>query len=245
MSDWKPKRFWQKATATKGDDGYAVLLDTRPVRTPAKAVLTVPTKAMADAIAVEWDAQEKQIDPRTMPVTRSANAAIDKVRPQRADVVAMLAEYGDSDLLCYRAAGPEALVTRQAENWDPVLDWAANDLDARLFVGQGVMHVPQTSLALENLTAQLHAFDEFALAGVHDLVAISGSLVLALAVTKGALPVEDAWLLSRIDEHWQIEQWGEDEEAAAHEKTKRDAFYHAATFYGLSRSEPNGLKLSR
>jgi len=236
MSDWKPKRFWKTATASPVEAGFAVLLDARPVRTPAKALLQVPTLAMAEAIASEWDAQEKLVDPRTMPVTRGANAAIDKVRTQRHEVIALLAEYGDSDLLCYRAAGPEALIARQAAGWDPVLDWAAKTLNARLFVGEGVMHVPQTALALENLTAELALFDEFAIAAAHDLISISGSLVLALAVTKSALSPDEAWLLSRIDEHWQVEQWGADDEATAHELVKKQAFLDAAAFYTLSKS---------
>ncbi|MEL6685084.1 MAG: ATP12 family chaperone protein, partial [Pseudomonadota bacterium] len=186
MSDWQPKRFWKLAQAEPCDGGFTVKLDGRPVRTPAKAALVLPTKAMADAIAAEWDAQEEVVDPRTMPVTRGANAAIDKVRTQRDEVIALLAEYGDSDLLCYRAAGPEALIDRQAKAWDPMLDWAAETLGARLFVGEGVMHVAQKPDALDKLTAEVAAFDDFALAAVHDLISLSGSLILALAVTKDA-----------------------------------------------------------
>lgn len=234
MSDWKPKRFWKQAQAEACEGGFTVRLDGRPVRTPAKAPLTLPTLAMAKAVALEWDAQEELVDPRTMPVTRGANAAIDKVRTQRAEVIALLSEYGDSDLLCYRAAGPDGLIKRQAEGWDPMLDWAAETLSARLFVGEGVMHVTQSPEVLQRLETEVAAFDDFALAAVHDLISISGSLVLALAITKGAITVEDAWLLSRIDEHWQIEQWGADEEAAVTEATKRDAFLDAARFYRLA-----------
>ena len=234
MSDWQPKRFWKAAQAEACEGGFTVKLDGRPVRTPAKAALVLPTQAMADAIAAEWDAQEEVVDPRTMPVTRGANAAIDKVRIQRDEVIALLAEYGDSDLLCYRAAGPEALIIRLAKAWDPMLDWAADKLGARLFVGEGVMHVTQKRDALDKLTAEVAAFDDFALAGVHDLISLSGSLILALAVSKDAIPVQEAWQLSRLDEHWQIEQWGEDEEAAAAEAAKKAAFFDAARFYGFS-----------
>lgn len=234
MSDWKPKRFWKTATATPIEGGFTVLLDARPVRTPAKATLQVPTQAMAQAIAEEWDAQKDVLDPTTMPVTRGANAAIDKVRTQRHEVVELLAEYGDSDLLCYRAAGPEALIKRQAAGWDPILDWSAKELDARLAVGEGVMHVTQPPQALVNLHKELVAFDDFALAAAHDLISISGSLVLALAVTKGALTAEEAWRLSRIDEHWQIEQWGEDDLATQSELAKQKGFMDAARFYVLA-----------
>jgi chaperone required for assembly of F1-ATPase len=236
MSDWKPKRFWKNATPTSVEGGFSVLLDARPVRTPAKSALTVPTMAMAEAIAAEWDAQGEMLDPGTMPVTRGANAAIDKVKTQRHEVVGLLSEYGDSDLLCYRAVGPQELVARQAMAWDPILDWAADTLDARLLVGEGVMHVPQTEKALANLAAELAKLDDFALAAAHDLISISGSLVLALAVIKGAAPAQDVWLLSRIDEHWQIEQWGEDDEAAANELAKQKAFADAAKFYVLSKA---------
>lgn len=234
MSDWQPKRFWKQAQAETCEGGFTVRLDGRPVRTPAKAALILPTQAMAGAIAQEWDAQETVVDPRTMPVTRGANAAIDKVRVQRAEVVELLAEYGDSDLLCYRAAGPDGLIQRQAAAWDPMLDWAAETMGARLFVGEGVMHVDQNPVALARLAAEVEAFDDFALAAVHDLISLSGSLVLALAVTRDAITVEDAWAASRIDEHWQIEQWGEDETATIAEKTKQTAFADAARFYRFS-----------
>ena len=236
MSDWKPKRFWKTATPTVCEGGFTVLLDGRAVKTPAKASLTVPTLALAEAIAVEWDAQEKLIDPRTMPVTRGANAAIDKVRTQRDEVVALLAEYGDSDLLCYRAAGPDGLIERQAAHWDPLLAWAADTLDVRLAVGEGVMHVPQDPAALARLTAEVAAFDDFALAAAHDLISMSGSLVLALAVTRQAVDVEHAWVVSRVDEHWQVEQWGHDDDAAATEAIKRAAFLDAARFFALSQT---------
>lgn len=234
MSDWQPKRFWKKAQAEACEGGFTVSLDGRPVRTPAKAALILPTQAMADAIAQEWDAQEEVVDPRTMPVTRGANAAIDKLRSQRAEVIELLAEYGDSDLLCYRAAGPDGLIQRQAAAWDPMLDWAAETLGARLFVGEGVMHVDQNPVALARLAAEVEAFDDFALAAAHDLISLSGSLVLALAVTKDAIAVEEAWAASRIDEHWQIEQWGVDEAATIAEKTKQTAFADAARFYRFS-----------
>ncbi len=234
MSDWKAKRFWKSAQAVACDGGFTVMLDGRPVRTPAKSPLMMPTMAMAEAVAAEWDAQEDIIDPRIMPVTRGANAAIDKVRTQRQEVIGLLADYGDSDLLCYRAAGPAELIKRQADAWDPMLDWAEVHLGVRLFVGEGVMHVTQPSAALSKMHAEVAAFDDFALAGLHDLISISGSLILALAITKNGVTVEEAWTFSRIDEHWQIEQWGEDEEAAEAESVKRAAFLDAARFYLLS-----------
>ena len=233
MSAWKAKRFWTAAEAVACDGGFTVRLDGRPVKTPAKAALVVPTQAMAEAIAVEWDAQTSEVKPATMPVTRAANSAIDKIIPQRDEVVEIIAAYGQSDLLCYRALGPAALVERQAAGWDPVLDWAAKVLGARLDVTAGVMHVAQPPEALARLTARVAGMTEFQLAGFHDLVAISGSLVLALAVTERRLSEDEAWALSRVDETWQIEQWGADEEAAELEAARRVAFGEASRFYAL------------
>lgn len=231
MSEWKAKRFWKEAGVTAQDGGFAVHLDDRPVRTPAKAPLVVPARAMAEAIAAEWDAQESVIDPNTMPFTRSANAAIDKVRVQHAEVAAMIADYGDSDLLCYRAEGPAELVARQAAAWDPLLDWAATDLGARLVVAQGVMHVAQSDAAMARLRDAVHGLDAFRLTALHDLVSLSGSLILGFATARDRLEVSEAWDISRIDEAWQIEQWGADEEAAEHADRKRAAFLHAKRFF--------------
>jgi chaperone required for assembly of F1-ATPase len=235
MSGWKAKRFWSQATVETMAAGFTVHLDGRPVKTPAKAALIVPTRAMAAAIAAEWDAQTGEVDPRTMPVTRSANAAIDKVAHQHAEVAQMIADYGDSDLLCYRATGPAELIARQAEGWDPVLDWAAEALGVRLVPTQGVMHRPQDPAILACLSARVAGLNEFELAAFHDLVSLSGSLILGFAVEAGHLSVDVAWDLSRIDEAWQIEQWGADEEATAMTAAKRTAFVHAKSFLDLAR----------
>ncbi|MEZ5753927.1 MAG: ATP12 family protein [Paracoccaceae bacterium] len=233
MSGWKAKRFWTEARAEDCEGGFTVRLDGRGVKTPAKVPLVVPTRAMAQAIAAEWDAQVGEVKPETMPVTRAANSAIDKIVPQRVEVVEIVAAYGASDLLCYRATGPEALIARQAEGWDGVLDWVAGAMGARLVVTQGVIPVAQPAEAVAALRAQVAGLTAFQLAAFHDLVAISGSLVLALAVIHGRLSPDAAWRLSRIDESWQVEQWGEDEEAAAMEAGKRVAFGEASRFFSL------------
>lgn len=234
MSEWKARRFWKEAKPVQSDGGFGIALDGREVKTPAKASLIVPTFTMAQAVAAEWDAQVDQIDPRTMPVTRGANAAIDKVSVQFDEVVDMLAEYGDSDLLCYRAVEPEGLVMRQAEHWDHLLDWTANTYGVRLFVGAGVMHVPQTRDGLSKLRAELAALTPFQIAAAHDLISLSGSLVIALAVMRDQIKPDDAWRISRLDEHWQIEHWGHDDDAAAQEMIKRDAFFDAHRFYRMT-----------
>lgn len=237
MSDWKAKRFWKAAAAVEAPNGYSVELDGRRVKTPAKQALIVPTSAMAEAIAEEWDAQEDAINPNTMPVTKTANAAIDKVTVQHAEVADMLAAYGDSDLLCYRADTPEELVARQAEQWDPMLDWAAEVLGARLQTRTGVIHAPQDPVALAELYRRTHALNAFELAAFHDLVSLSGSLVLGFAATMNARPTEQLWTLSRLDEIWQEEQWGEDEEATALAQVKCTAFHHAKRMFDLAQGQ--------
>lgn len=233
MSVWSARRFWTEARVQAGVEGYSILLDDRPVRTPLKAPLTLPTEALAKAVAAEWQAQEARVDPATMPYTRTANSAIDKVAPQFGEVAAMLADYGGTDLLCYRATGPASLIDRQSAAWDPLLDWAARDLAAPLQVTAGVMHVGQPATSLSRLQAAVLALTPFQLAAFHDLVAMSGSLVLALAVTRGRLAADEAWSLSRIDEDWQIEAWGADEEAAEIAALKQGAFLHADRFFAL------------
>ncbi|WP_406647625.1 ATP12 family protein [Aliisedimentitalea scapharcae] len=234
MSDWKQKRFWKEVGIAEAETGYAIELDGRRVKTPAKAALVVPTQSMANAIAAEWDAQTGAVNPQTMPFTRSANAAIDKVAIQHAEVADMLAGYGDSDLLCYRAETPAKLARRQAEQWDPALDWAALDLGARLEPRVGVIHAPQDVVELAKLTRRVHALNNFQLAAFHDLVSLSGSLILGFAAALGWRSAQDIWDISRLDEIWQEEQWGEDEEATAAALVKRGAFLHAKQVFDFS-----------
>ncbi len=233
MSGWSIKRFWTETAVAQTPDGFGVSLDGRPVRTPGKVPLLLPTRALAEWIAAEWEAQEGEVRPATMPATRTANSAIDKVVPQKPEVVAMLAAYGGTDLLCYRAEGPPALVLRQAEGWNPWLDWAETRFAARLATTSGVMPVAQDPAALSRLKDRVAALDPFRLTAFHDLVTISGSLVLALAVAEGALAPATGWTLSRMDEDWQAEQWGEDEEAMAAAAIKQADFLHAARFLSL------------
>lgn len=233
MSEWAPKRFWKAAEVTTGAEGFSVALDGRPVRTPAKAALILPTEAMAAAIAAEWDAQQGVLRPETMPMTRMANSAIDKVRVLQAAVVAEVAGFGASDLLCYRAEDPDELVQRQRQGWDPLLDWAATRLQAPLAQTGGIMPVAQPGASLARLTGAVQAFDAFRLTALHDLVSITGSLVLGLAIAEDRLSPDQAWALARIDEDWQAEQWGVDDEAAAQAAHRRQALLDAARFLRL------------
>ena len=230
---WKAKRFWTAATVAPTDTGYTVTLDGRPVKTPAKTPLVVPTEPLARAIAAEWDAQTGLVKPDTMPFTRTANSALDKVAPQLGAVVDNLAQYGRTDLLCYRATDPQPLIDRQDAAWNPLLDWAAATFDARLRPTPGVMFVEQDAHALARLHAAVAVQTPFQIAAFHDLVAISGSLILALAVTHRHLSADDAFTLSRIDEHWQAELWGTDEDAAMLDALKKQAFTPAAHFHAL------------
>jgi chaperone required for assembly of F1-ATPase len=234
MTGWAAKRFWKQATTEAAPGGFTVRLDARPLKTPAKAELVVPTRAMAEAIAAEWDAQADRIDPRSMPVTRSANSAIDKVIPQKDEVVSLIAAYGASDLLCYRAETPAALVARQSAAWDPWLA-RAGGVWGPLTVTSGVVPVAQPEATVAALRARVSACSPFELAALYDLVAISGSLILGLAVAEDWMDVESAWKLSRIDDDWQIEHWGEDAEAADMAAFKAAEFAHAGHFWKLAR----------
>ncbi|WP_395541778.1 ATP12 family chaperone protein [Neotabrizicola sp. sgz301269] len=235
MSGWTAKRFWKAATVEGVEGGFTVRLDGRAVKTPAKAPLILPTLAMAQAVAAEWDAQEGAIRPETMPAARAAHSAIDKIGPQRAEVQALIVAYGGSDLLCYRAEAPEALVARETAAWDPLITWAATDLGAALTVTKGVQPIAQPETSLTRLAGHVDTLTDFELAAFHDLVAISGSLVLALAVLKGRLDPEAAWAASRIDEDWQAELWGQDEEAAETTARRKAAFLEAHRFWALCR----------
>ncbi|MDH2327379.1 ATP12 family protein [Cereibacter sp. SYSU M97828] len=232
MSGWAAKRFWKDATVTEAHGGFSILLDGRGVKTPAKTPLTVPTRALAEAMAAEWQAQEGTIRPDTMPLTRAANSAIDKVVPLFDAVVGEVAGFGASDLLCYRGEGE--LAGRQRA-WDALLDWSRDDLGAPLHVTTGIVPVDQPVDSVATLRAHVAALGPFELVALHDLVAISGSLVLGLAVHRGRISAAEAFALSRIDEAWQAEKWGVDEDAAEADEKRLQAFLTADRFLALCR----------
>ncbi len=234
MSEWAAKRFWKAADVVSDEAGFVVTLDGRAVKTPLKAPLVLPSQEMAQAIALEWDAQDGVIDPTSMPVTRSANAAIDKVSLQHGDVVDMLAAYAETDLLCHRADGPEALVARQHQYWQPLLDWGAQTHNAPLVVTTGILPTMQPQNSLDSYRKRIAEFRPFSLTALHDLIMLSGSLVLGLAVAARRIQADEAWDISRIDETFQIEQWGEDEDAMEAAALKQEAFRHAERFLRLA-----------
>jgi len=230
MSGWVRKRFWAAVSVAEADDGFAILLDGRGVKTPAKSPLAVPSRAFAEIVAEEWRGQTDAIDPATMPATRMANAAIDKVRGQMSEVAALITDYGDSDLVCYRTDRPDTLAAREAAAWDPIVDWAAHRYGVRPLLRYGVVHAPQPPALLDHLRADVARFSAFELTCFHDLVAMSGSLLIGLAVADGFATPEALWTASRVDEDWQIEQWGADDEAEALTAGRRAAFLDAARF---------------
>jgi chaperone required for assembly of F1-ATPase len=235
MSEWKRKRFWKEVTTTEMEGGFSVRLDGRPVRTPGKAPFDLPSRALAEAVAEEWAAQEGEIDPEGMPLTRLSNSAIDKVATQHAPVAEMIADYGASDLLCYRAERPEGLVARQEEHWDALLDWAAEALDIELHVQSGLMPIPQPEASTAEILRRTSQLDPFDLTALHEFVTLSGSWVIGYAALTEAHPPERLWQSGLVDELWQEEQWGEDEEAMAARMAKRDAFLTAFRFATLAR----------
>jgi len=230
------KRFWREVSVEPEDGGFAVRLDGRPLRTPAKAPCLLPTAALAEAVAAEWAAQEGEVKPAAMPLTRAANTAIDRVAREFDAVAGTVAAYGETDLICYRAPHPAGLTARQGEGWDPLVAWAAEALTARLALAEGVMHVAQPPESLSRLAAAVRAHDPWELTALHDLVTISGSLVIGLAVSHGRLDAEAAWPLSRIDEDWNIEEWGEDAEAAEVARRRQADFLNAARLMALLRA---------
>ena len=227
------KRFWKQAAAVAHGDGWGVALDGRPVRTPARAVLEVPTEALANAIADEWNSVVESIEPRLLSLTGLANAAIDRVAPDREAFVASLANYAQGDLACYRAEGPKELVSRQEESWDALLGWARRRYDVDFRTTSGIVHIGQPPATVERLCHALTVLDPFRLAGLSPLITIGGSLVAALAVQEKAMTAAEAWDSVSIDDRWQLEQWGADSEAETALDNRRQDFFAAARFLDL------------
>ena len=224
------KRFYKEAIVT-AEGG--ILLDGKPVRTPGRQRLAVPSPLLAEAIAAEWNDQSEEVDPRAMPLTGLAYAAIDRVAPDKDAFARGLAIYGESDLTCYRAESPPGLVGRQARAWDPLLQWARRRYDVDFEVASGIMHRHQPKATVDRLAYAVHARTPFELAGLSPLVTISGSLVIALALAEGAIDLDDAWSAAALDELWQAEHWGEDAEAARALAARHREFAAAHRFLTL------------
>ncbi len=223
-----PKRFYQDVSVREGAF-FQILLDGRQVKTPKKRALMLPTRALAQAVAAEWSAQEKFIDPAAMPLTRFANTAIDAVSETLDAVAADIVAFAGSDLLCYRAEAPRDLAILQAKAWDPVLAWAETTLRARFAVVEGVMPVEQPAAALYPIASALQPHEPFRLTALHILTTLTGSALLALAHAGGHLSSDATWSAAHIDEDYQISLWGPDEEAAARRQFRRREFDAACT----------------
>ncbi|KTT70315.1 ATP12 family chaperone protein [Sphingomonas endophytica] len=224
------KRFWTDVIVA---DDRSILLDARPVRTPGRAALALPTADLAAAIADEWRAVGDTIDPRAMPLTGLANAAIDRVAATPDAFVADLARYAESDLLCYRADGPAELVARQAAAWDPLLDWARTRYDVHFTIVTGIMHRPQPPATLARLEETVARRDAFQLAALSPLVTLTGSLIGALALAERAVNADALWSAAMVDEDWQLERWGEDSLATQAREGKHRDYDAAARFLAL------------
>ena len=222
------KRFYKEAGIAPADGGFAVTLDGKPIRTPSGRHVVAPVNAIAEQIAAEWNAQGETIDPLTMPLTRFANSVIaevtDRVDAEAEDV----AKYLGSDLLFYRAGYPEALVAREAAHWDPVLSWAANDLGAHFILSEGIVHVTQPEPAIKAARAVFPA-DPWSVAALHVVTTLTGSALLALALFRGAMDSDDVWAAAHVDDDWNVEKWGVDEEVAARRAARFIDFRAAGT----------------
>lgn len=230
------KRFWKDVAVEPGDGGYEIHLDGRPVRTPAREPLLLPTPGLAEAIADEWRSVGDSVEPRSMPLTGLANAAIDYIRPDPERFARDLGKYAEADLTCYRADGPAALADRQEESWGALLVWARRRFDVDFCTTQGLLHVAQSEFTVQQLRSALLPLSTFQLAGMSPLVTIGGSLIAALAVLEGAVSPAAAWSAVSIDDRWQLEQWGSDAEAVAALTNRERDFMSAARFLALIES---------
>jgi chaperone required for assembly of F1-ATPase len=216
----KRKRFYARADVAETDGGFAVVLDGKPIKTPSGRIVAVPSRAIAEAMVAEWEAQQEHIDPTTMPMTRFANSVVDAVMGRVTIVRDDIAKYLSSDLLFYRAGHPEVLVAREARHWDPVVFWAADELGAHFILAQGIMHVSQPDAAVAAARDALPG-DPWSVAALHVVTTLTGSALLALALHQGARDAEQVWAAAHVDEDFNVEQWGADEEVVARKAARK------------------------
>lgn len=233
MSVWAKKKNWVNTSIKSAGSSFAVLLDNNYLYTPKKSMVLLPTLKLAQAVADEWSAQKGVIEPQTMPITRLSNSAIDKVYKNFDSILSEILCFGDTDLVCYRAESPEDLVSLQETLWDPILLWAKEKLDVDLKTTKGIIYQPQEPAHKQKLLQELKSFDYFSLTGFYELVTISGSLLIALAVFRDYLSPEDGLNRSFLDEDWQKKQWGQDEESTKNKAYKLDEFQTAFKFLKL------------
>jgi len=236
MAEWSKRRFWSHAGISRRNGRYIISLDAENLKTPAQSVVALPTRASAALVAREWDELDGVIRLEEMPNTRLAFTAIDKVAPSRKHVAAEVAEYGETDLICYRSESPPELAERQEAAWNPLLAWCDNEFGAKLRKTRGVYFLEQPASGLARLRRAVAEFGEFELAAFSELVTLTGSLVLGLAAERGFISPDEAWRASRIDEDWQFERWGDDAEALEVAESRRRSLVAAHEFLEAIRS---------
>ncbi|SDR38943.1 ATP12 family protein [Pseudovibrio sp. Tun.PSC04-5.I4] len=219
-----PKRFYERVSVELKDDVYAVLLDGSSIKTPARNTLVFKDETIAEGVAAEWELQEEEIDPATMPLTRIAHSAIDSVEDKFGDVADEITRYAGNDHLCYRAEAPAELVERQKNQWDPVIEWAENLFGGSFELAKGIIHVAQDAAITRAYREQLNKYDALQLAGIHTVTSISGSALLALGLAEKAFDADIVWSAAHVDEDWNIELWGQDDEAARIRRFKHEEF---------------------
>jgi chaperone required for assembly of F1-ATPase len=230
-----PKRFYKSVAVT---NQLGIALDGRNVKTPLKAALVLPTRPLAEAVAAEWDAQVDVINPHAMPLTKLANTAIDRATAEKSKIAAEILEFAGSDMVCYRADSPAGLVLRQTTHWDPVIAWAKADLSVDFTTVNTITHKRQPPAALQALEAYIKLLDPFSFVTVHNLTTLTGSALLAAMVAIGKIPADAAWLAANADEDWQVETWGEDDEAMARRAGRLNEFSACVRFVNLAHNRP-------
>jgi chaperone required for assembly of F1-ATPase len=233
-----PKRFYESVGIEAREDGFSITLDGKPVKTPAKNLLTLPTHEAAELVVAEWGGQGEHIDPATMPITKLANTAIDAVTNSLDEVFAEIVRFAGTDLLCYRADGPKELIDRQSARWDPLLKWVAIAYGARFILVEGVMHQEQPREAVASFARALERYrDPFQLSCLSVVTTLTGSAVLALAFADGAFDLDEVWSLAHLDEDWTIEHWGTDAEAEARRDARYGEYASAVALFHAVQSE--------
>lgn len=233
MLRWEKRRTWKKVLVRSAESGFQIFLDEKPIETPNKNLIVVPTKKLADALAKEWKTQKKVVGFKKMVFNKLVNSSIDQVTVSRTSIIEILIEYGDTDLLCYRAEDPPDLCLLQETQWGPVLNWLEKTFSINLKVYSGVIYEPQEEQQLQQLKNILQVYSDFEIAALHELVTISGSLIIGLAVKNKALTLQEAWNRAILDESWQMQKWGKDQESLDRLNLRRKEFNAAYDFLKL------------
>jgi chaperone required for assembly of F1-ATPase len=230
-----PKRFYKSVNIT---DKLEIALDDRIVKTPLKVPLVLPSRALADAVAAEWDAQTEFIHPGAMPLTKLANTAIDRATAERASITAEIIEFAGSDMVCYRSDKPQSLVASQSKHWDPVIAWAHSVLNAKFETVDSITHITQSPDALGSICDHVASLDGFTFTAIHNLTTLSGSALTALMLAAGAMSSDEAWAATNVDEDWQVATWGKDDEAEVRRAGRLREFSACVNFINLAKNHP-------